>query len=88
MSNLLKSSQSVTKEIESRIQSESESSISALSIAGETNLRFRANLQSICEEGKAVLENYLEIYRSNGEAIAQLGDNFESIDSQHAEKLK
>lgn len=88
MSNLLKSSKSVTEDIAERVGNESECQMSDISIAGKTNLRFQANLASICEEGMTVFEKYLETFRSNGEAIAKLGENFESLDSQYAERIR
>lgn len=88
MSERLKSNDAVTKGIGKRLKQEKENQVSGISLAGKTNLPFRANLQNICEEAKSVSEAYLEACRLNGEAITVLGDSFESVESWYAGKMK
>lgn len=85
MSERLKSNDVVTALIGERLKKEKENRVSDIILAGETNLPFTANLQSICGEAGSILEAYKEFGQAGGETVAAFGDGFEEIDSQYAE---
>lgn len=84
MSGVLISNKTTAEEFRQRILNERDYQVSTISLSGETNLLFRANLQSTCEDGASVLAEYLEAAASNSEIIAGLGEGFDDIDNRYA----
>lgn len=76
MSGRLKSNDILARNIEQKLKNQSKNLVTNISLAGETNLQFKGNLQSICDEAKSVLEAYLEACQVNGNAIAAFGDRW------------
>ena len=89
MADTIQSDIDITEEYAAEMKRQAEANtIDVLSISGETNLAFQANLQSICDQSVSVFAKYMETFLQNGEAIAQVGQNFAEVDEAYAQKMR